>query len=154
MDKRERKETQEERLNKEGMFTSGIEKVCQFLKDCGTYYLATVEDDQPRVRPFGTIHLFEGKLYIQTGKVKEVSKQIEKNPKVEICACKDGQWLRLAGTLVDDDRLEAKQSLLDAYPSLGQMYKADDGNTQVLYFKDAKATFYSFSGEPEVIEVG
>ena len=111
-----------------------MERVCKFLKEAGTYYLETVEGDQPRVRPFGTAHLFEGKLYIQTGKVKDVSTQIHANPKVEICAYKNGEWLRIAGELVEDDRREAKQSMLDAYPSLQKMYSADDGNTEVFNF--------------------
>ena len=128
-----------------------MEGVCKFLKDAGTYYLATVEGDQPRVRPFGTAHIFEGKLYIQTGKVKAVSRQLAANPKVEICAFMKGKWLRLAGELVEDDRVEAKASLLEAYPSLQKMYAADDGNTQVWYFKNATATFSSFTSEPEVI---
>ena len=129
-----------------------MEKVCQFLKDAGTYYLATVEGDQPRVRPFGTAHIFEGKLYIQTGKVKPTSKQLSANPKAEICAFKDGTWLRLAGTLVEDDRTEARKSMLDAYPQLRAMYDENDGNTQVLYFKDAVATFSSFTAPPETIK--
>ena len=129
-----------------------MKKVEQFLKDAGTYYLATVDGDQPRVRPFGTAHIFEDKLYIQTGKSKDVSKQIQKNPQVELCAFKDGTWLRVAGELVRDDRREAKQSMLDAYPSLQGMYSADDDNTEVLYFKNAKATFSSFAGAPEVVE--
>ena len=129
-----------------------MQKVVDFLKSAEVYYLATMDGDQPRVRPFGTAHVFEDKLYIQTGKVKEVSKQIHANPKVEICAFKDGQWLRVAGTLVEDDRLEAKQSMLDAYPSLQGMYKADDGNTEVFYFKDATATFASFTTAPEVVK--
>ena len=129
-----------------------MEKIVNFLKEAGTYYLATVQGDQPRVRPFGTAHLFEGKLYIQTGKVKEVSKQLHKNPKAEICAFKGGEWLRVAGELVEDDRIEARQSMLDAYPSLQSMYKADDGNTEVWYFKNGVATFSSFTREPEVIE--
>ena len=128
-----------------------MERVCKFLKDAGTYYLATVEGDQPRVRPFGTAHIFEGKLYIQTGKVKAVSRQLAANPKVEICAFMKGEWLRLAGELVEDDRMEAKASLLEVYPSLQKMYAADDGNTQVWYFKNATATFSSFTSEPEVI---
>ena len=129
-----------------------MERVVQFLKEAETYYLATVEGDQPRVRPFGTAHIFEGKLYIQTGKVKEVSKQIHANPKVEICAFKNGEWLRVAGELVEDDRREARQSMLDAYPSLQNMYSADDGNTEVFYFKNATATFSSFTHEPEVVK--
>ncbi len=128
-----------------------MEKVAAFLKEAGTYYLATMEGDQPRVRPFGTAHIFEGKLYIQTGKVKNVSKQIHANPKVEICACTGGDWLRVAGTLVEDDRREARQSMLDAYPSLQGMYSADDGNSEVFYIKDATATFSSFTKAPEVI---
>lgn len=131
---------------------TGIEKVTQFLKKAETYYLATVEGDQPRVRPFGTAHLYEGKLYIQTGKVKDVSKQLLANPKAEICAFKDGEWIRVAGELVEDDRVEARQSMLDAYPSLQQMYSADDGNTQVFYFKNATATISAFTHEPEVIK--
>ncbi len=128
-----------------------MEKVLQFLKEADTYYLATVEGEQPRVRPFGTVNVFEGKLYIQTGKVKEVSKQIHANPKVELCAFKGGEWLRLAGELVEDDRLEAKQAMLDAYPMLQNMYKADDGNTEVFYFKNATAQICAFTHEPELI---
>ena len=122
-----------------------------FLKAAGTYYLATVEDGQPRVRPFGTVNIFEDKLYIQTGKSKNVSKQIQSNPKVEICAMKSGKWLRLAGELIRDDRKEAKADMLEHYPELKKMYSADDDNTEVLYFKNATATFYSFTGEPKVI---
>ena len=129
-----------------------MEQVVNFLKEAEIYYLATVEGDQPKVRPFGTAHIFEGKLYIQTGKVKNVSKQIHANPKVEICAFKNGEWLRVAGELVEDDRREARQSMLDAYPSLQNMYSADDGNTEVFYFKNATATFSSFTHEPEVVK--
>ncbi len=128
-----------------------METVLQFLKDADTYYLATVEGNQPRVRPFGTAHIFEGKLYIQTGKVKDVSKQLHANPKAEICAFKGGEWIRVAGELVEDDRVEARQSMLDAYPSLQKMYAADDGNTEVFYFKNATATIFAFTHEPEVI---
>ena len=130
-----------------------LERVCKFLKECGTYYLATVEGDQPRLRPFGTVHVFEDKLYIQTGKVKSVSKQIMANPKVEICGFKDGKWLRVAGELVEDDRVEAKKSMLDAYPSLRGMYDENDSNTQVLYFTKATATFSSFTEPAETIEL-
>ena len=132
---------------------SGIEKVYRFLDEAQTYYLATVEGDQPRVRPFGTALLYEGRLYIQTGKVKAVSKQIAANPKVEICAFKDGRWLRLAGELVNDDRREVKAAMLDKMPSLKAMYSADDDNTQVLYFKNATATFSSFTEAPETVEL-
>ena len=131
---------------------AGIEKLTQFLKDAETYYLATSEGDQPRVRPFGTAHLYEGKLYIQTGKVKDVSKQLLANPKAEICAFKGGEWIRIAGELVEDDRVEARQSMLNAYPSLQKMYAADDGNTQVFYFKNATATISALTHEPEVIK--
>ncbi len=126
-----------------------MEKVCQFLKDAGTYYLATCEGDQPRVRPFGTAHIFEGKLYIQTGKGKPVSHQLAANPKCEICAFHKGTWLRVAGELVDDDRVEAKKAMLDDYESLRKMYDEHDPNTQVLYLKNATATFSSFTAAPE-----
>ena len=128
-----------------------MNKVYEFLKNAQTYYLATVDGDKPRVRPFGTIDIFEGRLYIQTGKSKNVSKQLQANPNAEICAFADGKWLRVAGTLVRDDRREAKVHMLDAYPELKAMYSADDDNTEVLYFKDATATFYSFTEAPETI---
>ena len=128
-----------------------VERVARFLQEAGTYYLATTEGDQPRVRPFGTAHLFEGKLYIQTGKVKPVSHQILANPKVELCAFMNGEWIRVAGELAEDDRREARQSMLDAYPSLRKMYDEDDGNTQVFYFKGGEATISSFTHQPEVL---
>ena len=129
-----------------------MDKVLKFLKDAETYYLATVEGDQPKVRPFGTAHIFEGKLYIRTGQVKDVSKQIHANPKVEICTFKNGEWLSVAGELVEDDRREARQSMLDAYLSLQNMYSEDHGNTDVFYFKNATATFSSFIDEPKVVK--
>lgn len=129
-----------------------MEHICQFLKEAGVYYLATAEGDQPHVRPFGTANIFEGKLYIQTGKGKPVSKQLAKNPKAEICAFHDGKWVRIAGELVEDDRVEAKKSMLDAYPNLRGMYDENDANTQVLYFKNAEATFSSFGGAPETVK--
>lgn len=129
-----------------------MDKVLKFLKDAETYYLATVEGDQPKVRPFGTAHVFEGKLYIQTGKVKDVSKQLHQNPKAEICAFKNGEWLRVSGKLIEDDHNEERQSMLDAYPSLQKMYKADDGNTEVFYFENATAIFSSFTHEPQIIK--
>ena len=129
-----------------------MKKVCEFLKKAEVYYLATVEGDQPRVRPFGTVNIFEDKLYIQTGKVKPTSKQLLANPKAEICAYRNGSWIRLSGELVEDDRVEAKKSMLDAYPNLRHMYDENDGNTQVFYFKDATATFYAFGKDPEIVE--
>ena len=128
-----------------------MQEVYEFLKKCGVYYLATADGDQPRVRPFGTQDIFEGKLYIQTGKSKAVSRQIQANPKVEICAFADGQWLRISGKLVRDDRIEAKQHMLDAHPQLKGMYSAEDDNTEVLYFEDAEATFASFGGAPRTV---
>jgi len=129
-----------------------MQEIYDFLKKCGTYFLATTEGDQPRVRPFGTYLIFEGKLYIQTGKVKSVSKQIKKNPKIEICAFSGDTWVRIAATAIEDDRLAPKQAMLDAYPQLQAMYKADDPNTQVLYLKNATATFASFGGAPRVVK--
>ena len=130
----------------------GIEKVCKFLDDAKTYNLATVEDDQPRVRPFGTALVYEGKLYIQTGKVKDVSRQLAANPKAEICAFNGGQWLRVAGELINDDRIGPKEAMLEKHPSLKSMYRADDDNTQVLYFQNATATFSSFTAAPETFQ--
>ncbi|RHV88096.1 carbamoyl-phosphate synthase large subunit [Clostridium sp. OF09-36] len=131
---------------------SGIERVEKFLQDAGTYYLATTEGDQPRVRPFGTAHIYEGRLYIQTGKVKDVSKQLHANPKAELTAFKDGEWIRVAGELTEDDSRAARESMLNAYPTLRSMYSEDDGNTEVFYFKHAKATISAFTHGPEVIE--
>lgn len=129
-----------------------MQEVFEFLKKANTYYLATMDGDQPRVRPFGTIDLFEGKLYIQTGKVKEVSKQLQANPKAEICAFMDGVWLRVAGKLIRDDRIEPKKHMLENYPSLQAMYSAEDDNTEVLYFEDATATFSSFTEVPKTVK--
>jgi len=128
-----------------------MNQVYEFIKQAGTYFLATVEGGQPRVRPFGTVNIFDGKLYIQTAKAKKVSKQIQANPKVELCCMKGGEWLRVSGELVRDDRKEAKADMLEHYPDLKKMYSADDDNTEVLYFKNATATFYSFTDAPKTI---
>ena len=129
-----------------------MEKVCEYLKKAGTYYIATVDGDQPHVRPFGTVNIFDGKLYIQTGKSKDVAKQIAKNNKVEISAMADqGTWIRLSGKLVEDDRREARVAMLDAYPELKAMYDPDDGNTVVYYLTEATATFCSFTAAPETV---
>ena len=129
-----------------------MQEVWEFLKKCGVYYLATADGDQPRVRPFGTAEIFEGKLYIQTGKSKAVSRQIQADPKVEICCFAEGTWLRIAGKLVRDDRIEAKRHMLDAYPELKAMYSAEDDNTEVLYFENAEATFSSFTAAPRTVK--
>ncbi|MDR0662629.1 MAG: pyridoxamine 5'-phosphate oxidase family protein [Spirochaetaceae bacterium] len=128
-----------------------MREVYDFLKKCQTYYLATADGDQPRVRPFGTVDIFEGKLYIQTGKAKDVSRQIKANPKIEICAFDGDTWLRIQAVAVEDDRREARLHILDAYPQLKDRYSPDDGNTQVLYLKGATAKFESFGGNPKVI---
>ena len=129
-----------------------MQEVYDFLKKSGVFYLATVDHDKPRVRPFGALNIFEDKLYLQTGKVKAVSKQIQANPNVEICAFSEGKWIRIEGTLVRDDRREAKVAMLDANPELKGMYSADDDNTEVLYFDKAKATFSSFTEPPRIME--
>ena len=130
-----------------------MKKVYEFLKKCGTFYLATAEGDQPRVRPFGAVDLFDDKIYIQTGKVKAVSKQMKKNPKVEICGMLgDDRWIRISAETEEDPRLEAQRHMLDTNPVLKSMYKAGDGNTQVLFLKNATATFYSFGGKPETVK--
>lgn len=130
-----------------------MQTVHDFLKKTNTYYLATMDGDQPRVRPFGTIHLFEGKLYLQTGRKKDVSKQISANPKVELSAfdAETGAWLRVAAVLVEDSRAQAQESMLDAYPNLKQMYAVNDGNATVYYLKDAVATFSSFADAPREV---
>ena len=128
-----------------------MKRVCEFLKKAEIYYLATVEGDQPRVRPFGTVNEFEGKLYIQTGKVKPTSHQLAVNPKAEICAFSDGAWIRVACELVEDDRVEAKKSMLDAYPYLRKMYDENDNNTEVFYMQNATASFCSFAKLPEEV---
>ena len=129
-----------------------MKEVYDFLKKCGVFYLATIDGDKPRVRPFGAINMYEDKLYFQTGKVKNVSKQIEKNPNVEVCGFVDGKWIRIEGRLVRDDRRDAKKSMLDNNPTLRGMYSEDDDNTEVLYFKNAKATISSFTEAPQTIE--
>ncbi len=128
-----------------------MQEVCEFLKAAGTYYLATDEGGQPHVRPFGTAHIFDGKLYIQTGKVKAVSRQMHANPRIEICAMHGGRWLRIEASAVLDDRREARVSMLEAYPSLQAMYSPDDGNTEVWYLRNATATFYSFTDAPKSV---
>ena len=130
---------------------SGIEKAAKFLEEAGCYYLATVENDQPRVRPFGTVLLFGDKLYIQTGKVKDVSKQIAANPKVEVCAFNGSKWIRITGELVSDDNYDAKVAMLEKMPNLKALYSPDDDNMQMLYFKNATATFSSFTEAPETV---
>ena len=129
----------------------GMEKVFNFIKECKTYYIATLDGDQPRVRPFGTIHIFDGKLYIQTGKKKRTAEQLSKNPKAELCCFNGKEWIRLSGELIPDERVEAKKSMLDAYPELRGMYDENDRNTIVYYFKDATAYLSSFSAPEEVI---
>ena len=130
-----------------------MEEVWKFLKEAEVYYLATVDGDTPKVRPFGTSEIFEGHLYIQTGKKKDVFKQIEANNKVELCWFHDWEWIRVSGELVRDERVEAKKSMLDRYPELRGMYDENDHNTEVLYFQNATATIYSFTRDPKVIEL-
>lgn len=129
-----------------------MQTVCEFLQKAHVFYVATVEGDQPRVRPFGIAHILDGRLCVMTGKSKPVSRQIRLNPKVEVCACIDGAWLRIEGKLLEDDRIEIRQAMLDAYPFMKKTYAADDGNMQVLYFKDATATFDGFSGNKRVVQ--
>jgi uncharacterized pyridoxamine 5'-phosphate oxidase family protein len=129
-----------------------MQEIYEFLKKASTYYLATVDGDQPRVRPFGTIDLFEEKLYIQTGKVKDISKQIKANPKIEICAFDGDKWIRVQAVAINDDRREARLHMLDSYPQLKDRYSADDDNTQVLYLKNVTATIAGFTSEPRIIK--
>jgi uncharacterized pyridoxamine 5'-phosphate oxidase family protein len=128
-----------------------MEEVYEFLKKCGVFYLATIDGDKPRVRPFGAVNIFEGKLYLQTGKSKNVSKQMQANPFVEISGMADGKWIRLECTVVRDERIEAKESMLDNNPELKSMYSAFDDNTEVLYLKNATAKICSFTEPPKEI---
>lgn len=130
-----------------------LEKVIKFLDEAQTYYLATVDGDQPRVRPFGTALIYKNRLYIQTGKVKPVSHQLKANPKAEISAYKDGTWIRIAGELIEDEEREVKTLMLDKMPSLRGMYNEDDENMQMLYFKNAEVTFASFTAPPEKFKI-
>ena len=127
-----------------------MEEIYEFLKACGDYFLATCDDGQPRVCPFGTVNIYNGRLYIQTGKSKSVSRQLHKNPKLEICAMKDGKWMRVEATAAEDDDREARVSMLEAYPNLKALYSPDDGNTEVWYLRNVTATLYSFT-EPPVV---
>ena len=129
-----------------------MQTVCEFLQKAHVFYVATAEGDQPRVRPFGIAHIIDGKLCVMTGKCKPVSQQIGANPKVEVCACIGSEWVRIIGKLVEDDRNETRQAMLDAYPFMKKTYAADDGNMQVLYFEDATAAFDGFSGDKRIVK--
>ncbi|MBQ6452824.1 MAG: pyridoxamine 5'-phosphate oxidase family protein [Coriobacteriales bacterium] len=128
-----------------------MQEVYEFIKDAKTYFLATVDGDAPRVRPFGTIYIFEGKLYIQTGKRKDVYKQIVANPKIEICASKGAEWIRVSAKAVPDERLEPQVHMLEQYPELASMYQPGDGNNVVLYLEDVTAVIASFVAPPKYI---
>ena len=131
-----------------------MKQVCQFLKAAGTDCLVTMEGDQPRVRPFGTATLYDGRIYIQTGKKKSVSMQMHANPHIEICAFLDGDWLRIQAEAVEDDRRDARKAVLDDYPELRAMYNEDDGNTEVFYLKNATAVFSSFTKPARTVVFG
>ena len=126
-----------------------MEKALKFLKECGTFYIATVEGDQPRVRPFGAVCAFEGKLYITTNSRKKVYDQMMKNPKVELSGMVGGSWIRLAAEVVRDDRREARKAMLDDNPGLRNLYGEDDGILEVLYLKNASAEICSFTDAPQ-----
>ncbi len=125
-----------------------MKETWEFLKNSGVFYIATMDGDQPRVRPFGVAEIFEDHLYIQTGKSKDVSKQIQINNNVELSSFNNGKWIRVTGKLVRDDRVEAKKDILDKNPNLRGMYSEFDDNTEVLYFESAKSVIYSFTDEP------
>ena len=129
-----------------------MNEVYEFLKKCGTYYLATVEGYKPRVRPFGTIDLYNNRLYIQTGKVKAVSRQIKENPQIEICAMDDGKWIRIEATAYLDNNIDAQKHMLAAYPSLQRMYQPGDVNTEVFYLRNVTAKICSFTEEPKIFK--
>ena len=130
----------------------GQQRVYDYLKAHSPFFITTVDGDQPRVRPFGALHIFEGKMYIITGHVKRIAKQLAANPKVEVCAVNGTEWVRVAATLVEDERVEAKKSMLDANPNLRSSYNENDDNIAVYYFTDATATFSSFAGDGDVVK--
>ncbi len=130
-----------------------MKEVMDYLKACGTFYLATNEDDQPRVRPFGAVCEFEGNLYISTSNKKAVFAQMKKNSKIEISGMNKGTWIRLEAEAIHDDRREARVAMMESnQAALSKLYSVDDGNFEVLYLKNATATIFSFSGEPKVIK--
>lgn len=129
-----------------------MEEVLKFLQEAGVWYLATDEDGQPHVRPFGSQMIWNGRLYFQTGLKKNVAKQLLKNPKIEISAMnKKGEWIRLTAEAIHDPPIEAQKAMLDTMPELKKMYTAGDGNTAVFYLKNATATICSFTAEPRTI---
>lgn len=128
-----------------------MKEVYEFLKNAETYYLATMDGNQPRVRPFGTVDLFENKIYIQTGLVKDVAKQMIANPKVEISAMYEGRWIRVAGEAVLDENAAAQEHMLEGYPSLKAVYQPGDGNTAVFYLQNATAQICSFAEPAKTI---
>ena len=136
------------------MKEANMKEVQAYLKECGAFFIATADGDQPHVRAFGVSEIIDGRLYIMTGKVKDVYKQMAKNGKFEICALKKSgsEWMRVTGTLVNDETLSVKEEFLNRNEGLKSMYKADDDNTQVLYLKDATATFSSFGGSDRVVK--
>ena len=135
-------------------FQENMKEVQAYLKECGAFFIATTDGDQPHVRPFGVSEIIDGRLYIMTGKVKDVYKQIAKNGKFEICALKPSgsEWMRLSGTLVNDETLAVKEEFLNRNESLKSMYKADDDNMAVLQITNATARFCSFSAPERKVD--
>lgn len=129
-----------------------MKRVYDFLKEAKVYYLATMDGDQARVRPFGTIDLFDGKLYIMTKNHKKVSDQMKSNPKVEITAMRGDDWIRITCEAYLETRHEAVVSMVDAHPHLAQFYSADDPDTEVFYLANATAIIYSTTPEPLMVQ--
>lgn len=129
-----------------------LERIQEFLKNSGVFYLATMDNDQPRVRPFGIAEIINDRLYVITGLKKEVAKQMLANPKVEICAMKNDEWIRISGEVEHDDNVESEKEMLNRHEELSGMYQPGDGNTAVFYFKNGQATISSFTKEPEIIK--
>lgn len=130
-----------------------MNEVVKYLQECGTFYLATVEGDQPHVRPFGAVCEFEGKLYIITNNKKDVYRQMKANGNVEICGMHNGTWMRVKGVVKEDTRREARVAMMEANESLGSMYNVDDGLMTVFAFESGAATICSFTAEPQVINL-
>ncbi|EKQ50734.1 MULTISPECIES: pyridoxamine 5'-phosphate oxidase family protein [unclassified Clostridium] len=131
-----------------------MNEVLEFLLNNPTFYLATMDGDQPRVRPFGAVIKYEDKLYFATNNSKPVFKQITENPKVEISTTSPkGEWIRLNGKAVVDSRTEVKAAMLEAVPSLKRLYSLDDNVFEVFYLDNAVATFSSFTSGSKTIQL-
>ena len=119
-----------------------LERIDQFLSECGVFFLATSDGDQPKCRPLGFHMLKDGKIYFGIGTFKDVYKQVTKNPKVEICACKGLNFMRYCGKAKFDDNPELSKQALEAMPMLKKIYNDETGYVLAMFsLEDAFAEF-------------